>query len=119
LTAANAIADLGAFTIGSGGLSLTDAASLTVDGAVDTGAHTLTLTTTGSGHSLAVDAHVTGKTVDLTSGGDVTETSAGAVIANLLNVSADTGITLTSTSNDITTIGTNHTNSGPDTIDQN
>ena len=40
---------------------------------------------------------------------------AGAITANILNVTADTGIDLTGP-NDIDKIGTNHTNSGPDVI---
>jgi hypothetical protein len=41
----------------------------------------------------------------------------GPITAALLNVTADTGIDLTG-ANDITAIGTNETNSGPDFINQ-
>ena len=44
-------------------------------------------------------------------------TGSGAITATLLNVTANTGIDLTGP-NDITTIGTNQTNSGPDFINQ-
>jgi len=40
---------------------------------------------------------------------------AGTITADLLNVTANTGIDLTG-ANDIGTIGTNQTNSGPDVI---
>ena len=119
LTDANAITHLGAFSTANHSFALSDARALTVDGAVDAGTGDLALTTTGAGNNLAINAHVTGHTINLTSGGKVTESSAGAVLAHLLNVSANTGITLTSTSNDITSVGTDHTNSGSNTIDQN
>jgi len=120
LNGANAIASLGPFTTGNNGsFTLTDSIPLTVSGAVNAGGGNVSLTTTGSSSNMAIDAAITGNTVNLTTGGNVTESSAGAITASLLNVTANTGISLTSTSNDITTIGTDTTNSGPNTIDQN
>lgn len=87
-------------------------------GAVNAGTNKLALVTTGANHGLTLDAGLTGGTVDLASNGDVIQSSAGAVIASLLNVSANTGITLTSSLNDITTVGTDHTNTGSNTIDK-
>jgi hypothetical protein len=120
LTDANLIGGFDAFTnTGGGNVSLTDAQSLYIGaGGVNAGSGTLTLTTTGAGHNLSVANTLTGGTISLTSAGNVTEGSSGAVIANLLNVTADSGISLTASANDITTIGTNHTNSGPDVIVQ-
>jgi hypothetical protein len=118
LTAANAIGALAAFTTGNGSFSLSDSNALVVTGAVDAGSGNLALTTTGTSSNLVIEAAVTGDTVDLTAGGEIAESSAGAVTASLLNASANTGIALTSSANDITKIGTDHTNSGPNTIDQ-
>jgi len=42
----------------------------------------------------------------------------GAVRVGTLNVNANSGITLTSPSNEITTVGVDHTNSGPNHIVQ-
>ena len=120
LNAANVITDLGAFTTGNGAFALTDAASLTTTGTVNAGTGTIALTTTGSGHNIAVDSHLTTSgsagVVTLTSAGKVTETSAGAIVTHKLNVKAATGITLTSPSNNVTTLGTDTTTSGPNSI---
>ena len=117
LTAAtNAVDELDAFTTANGDLSLTSAASLQVAGAINTGTGTLSLTTKGSGHNLAIAATVRGATVNLVSAGNVHEPSNGKIITNLINVTAATGITLTQPGNAIQAIGTNHTTSGPDTI---
>ncbi len=116
LSAANAIADLGAFTTANNAFHLTDAHGLTLTGAVDTGTANLALTTTGSRHNLVIDQVLTGHTVTLISAAKVNETTAGAIVADKLNVSAQTGITLTSPSNDITTLGTDTTTSGPNRV---
>jgi hypothetical protein len=115
LTADNLIGRLGAFSTGNGAFSLTDAGSLTVAGAVNAGTGALSLTTLDSGN-IAIDAALKGATVDLTSAGNVTESTKGAVIANLLNVAADTGISLTSALNNIHSVGTDTTTSGPNRI---
>lgn len=116
LTGNNVIDNLGAFLTGNGDFTLNDNRSLTVIGAVDAGSGTISLTTFNSGSNIAVDAALTGATVNLQSAGKVTENSTGAIIANLLNVTADTGITLTSSLNDIGSVGTDTTNSGPNHI---
>jgi hypothetical protein len=44
--------------------------------------------------------------------GNATETNAGAIVANLLNVTASTGIDLTSKKNAIQKLGTDKTTTG-------
>lgn len=61
---------------------------------------------------------VSAEPVNFSVGGEITEENGTSINANLLNVTANTGIELTSDNNDITTIGTDHTNSGPNEIDQ-
>jgi filamentous hemagglutinin family protein len=97
LTGANLITDLGAFAnTGSGGFSLTDAKSLTVDGAVNSGSGALTLTTTGAGHSISVDAALSATTtMDLASAGTISESTTGLVTATELTGSSSGGTTLT------------------------
>ncbi len=57
--------------------------------------------------------------MNLVAGAAITEsTSVGAIDAHLLNVTAKTGITLTSTHNHIATLGTDHTTSGPNHVTQ-
>jgi hypothetical protein len=120
LNAANVITDLGAFTTGNGAFALTDARTLTTTGTLNAGTGAIALTTTGNGHNVAVDSHLTTSgsagVVTLTSAGNATETSAGGIITHKLNVKAKTGITLTSSANNITTLGTHTTTSGPNTI---
>jgi fibronectin-binding autotransporter adhesin len=108
----NKIGSLGDFTSTGGNFSLTDAISLTAAGTVNAGAFDLSLKdTTGD---LDITGELEGNQVTLGSGkGQVTGT--GAIIANVLEVTADTGIDLTG-DNDIGKIKRNHTNSGPDVI---
>jgi filamentous hemagglutinin family protein len=115
LTADNVIGRLGPFSTGNGAFSLTDAGSLTVTGAVNAGTGVLSLTTLNLGN-IAIDAKLSGATVDLTSAGDITEISTGAIVTSLLNVTANTGITLMSSLNKIGSVGTDTTNSGPNNI---
>jgi filamentous hemagglutinin family protein len=114
-SAKNAIADLAAFASG-GAFALTDDNALKVDGTVNAGSHTLDLTTIGENHNLAIDAEIEGGTIDLVTTGEATESSAGAIDTKLLNVTADTGIDLTSKKNDITKLGTHKTNKGPNKV---
>jgi uncharacterized protein (DUF2249 family) len=114
-SAKNTITDLGAFTSGST-FELTDDHDLTVDGTVDAGSHTLKLTTTGSGHDIAIDDKVEGGTIDLATTGEATESKAGEIEAKLLNVTAATGIELTSKKNDIKKLGTHKTKKGPNKV---
>jgi filamentous hemagglutinin family protein len=118
LTAANQISNLGSFaTVGD--FSLTNARSLTVSGTVAAGAaYDMTLQVTSGdldiSGALDIAADQDGDIVTLGSTtGQVYGT--GTITANMLNVTADTGIDLTGP-NSIGTIGTNHTNSGPDVI---
>lgn len=114
-SATNAIADLGAFTAGTT-FQLTDDQSLTVNGAINAGTHVIDLTTVGGSHNLAIHAKLTGSTINLATTGEATESAAGAIDANLFNVSAVTGIELTSKKNKITTLGTHTTTSGPNKV---
>jgi filamentous hemagglutinin family protein len=120
LTNANQITDLGDFTVSDdSSFALTDAHHLIVDGVVDAGNAFVDLTTTGSGHDLAIDGTVSGSEINLIAGGEATESGSGAITAsNILNVTADTGIVLTSPNNNIANVGTDQTNSGPNRITQ-
>ena len=112
LSGANQIAGLGNFSDTAGNFSLTDEQALTISGTVNSGAKTQTIQVTSGNLDLtgALDAG----TVTLgSSTGEVLGT--GAITANLLNVTANTGIDLTG-ANHITTIGTDQTNSGPNII---
>ncbi len=55
---------------------------------VNAGTHTLDLTTVGKNHNLAIDAKLEGGTINLVTTGEATESSAGAIEAKLLNVTA-------------------------------
>lgn len=87
-----------------------------MDGKVTAGTGTLDLTIVGSNHSLAIDSAVTGGTVNLVTTGEATETNAGAITASLLNVTADTGIKLTSAKNKIKKLGTDKTKTGQNKV---
>jgi hypothetical protein len=115
LNGANMIGALGSFAnSGSGNIGLTNAETLTVSGPINAGSGNLSLTT--SSGNLLINGPVEGNTVTLGSTqGSVT--GSGAITATLLNVTANTGIDLTG-QNDITAIGTNQTNSGPDFINE-
>jgi hypothetical protein len=111
LNGANFVGELGNFT-STGGFALTDDEGLSVTGALVAGKSAVTLQI--SDGDLTIPGSIRAKTVTLfSSTGEVT--GAGAITAKLLNVTADTGIDLTGNS-DIKKIGTNHTNSGPDVI---
>jgi hypothetical protein len=118
LNAANVITKLGAFTTNNGAFALTDAHALTVTGTVNAGTKTIALTTTGgTSNNLAINATAetsgSAGVVTLVSAGKVGEsTSTGAIVTHKLNVTAKTGISLTSTHNNITTLGINTTTSG-------
>jgi hypothetical protein len=87
-----------------------------VDGTLNAGSHDIALTTKGSGHDIAVHAKLEAGTVNLVSAGKATESSAGAIVASLLNVTADTGIALTSSKNKIKKLGTDKTKSGSNNV---
>jgi filamentous hemagglutinin family protein len=112
LKGANLIASLGNFTDSGSTFSLIDEEALTVSGTLNTGSHALSIQVTSG--DLDLTGALKGNTVTLgSSTGEVY--GAGTITANVLNVTANTGIDLTGP-NDIGTIGTNHTNSGPDVI---
>jgi hypothetical protein len=115
LNGANLITAIDSFAnTGSGNIGLTNDQTLTVAGPLNAGTGNLSLTATAG--NLLINGTVEGNTVTLASSlGSVT--GSGPITAALLNVTADTGIDLTG-SNDITAIGTNETNSGPDFINQ-
>ena len=93
--------------------ALTAANALSITGAINAGTGTLKLKTTSG--TLTLKALVTAGTATLISAAQALESGAGAIHATTLNVTAVTGIYL-SGANVITTIGTNHTTSGPDII---
>jgi filamentous hemagglutinin family protein len=66
LTANNAVANLGAFEA-EGGFTLNNATALSVTGAIDARSGNLSLTTTGAGSNLAIDASLTGTAISLVS----------------------------------------------------
>ncbi len=115
LQGANLITDLGAFTNTGGNFYLTNAQTLTVDGTVNAGSKVMSLKAT-SGDLNINDTLDAGNLTLVSSLGEVDGT--GAITANVINVTADTGINLDGTNNDIRRIGTNSTNSGPDVINQ-
>jgi hypothetical protein len=119
LNGANRITNIAAFATNDGDFSLTTRGNLTVIGAVDTGSGNLSLTTVTSG-AISIDSTLeTQATMNLTSAADVTEDiSTGVVDAQTLNVIAQTGISLNSSDNNITTIGTDTTTTGPNNITQ-
>ncbi len=113
LQGANALTNLGAFTNTAGNFYLTNAQTLTVDGTVNAGSKVMSLNTTNG--DLVDSGALHANTVTLVSSlGEVYGT--GNINAMLLNVSADTGIDLDGTSNNIHRIGTRTTNSGPNVI---
>jgi hypothetical protein len=115
LNGANLITTIASFAnSGSGNIGFTNGETLTVGGPINSGTGTLALTATAG--NLLINGTVEGNTVTLASTlGSVS--GSGPITAALLNVTADTGIDLTG-ANDITAIGTNETNSGPDFINQ-
>ena len=115
LNGANLITIIGSFAnSGSGDIGLTNNQTLTVAGPLNAGTGNLALTATAG--NLLINGTVEGNTVTFGSTlGSVT--GPGPITAAVLNVTANTGIDLTGP-NEITTIGTNDTNSGPDFINQ-
>jgi hypothetical protein len=90
--------------------------ALTVDGTVNAGSHAVDLMTVGAKHNLAIDAKLEGGTINLVTTGEAKESNAGEIEAKLLNVTATTGIELTSKKNDIKKLGTDKTKKGPNKV---
>ncbi|MGA9796343.1 MAG: filamentous hemagglutinin N-terminal domain-containing protein [Rhizomicrobium sp.] len=114
-SAGNTVTDLSAFTTnGNHTFELTDDHALTVDSQVNAGTGTLDLTAIGTDHSLSIDGTITGGTINLVTSGEATESSSkGSILASkLLNVTAGTGIVLTSKLNKIKKLGTDKTQTG-------
>ena len=118
LDGANMIDHLVHSTTGDGDFALTDAETLILKRTVDASAGDVTLTTTGAGHNISLGGALSGGTVTIDTAGKVGEATAAAITANLINVTAATGIRLTSALNDITAIGTDTTAAGPNLIEQ-
>jgi filamentous hemagglutinin family protein len=114
----NVVAELGPFTTGgNNAFAFTDNAALTVVGNINAGAAGLSLTTLGKDHNLAINHTIAGKTINLVTTGAASESKNGAIRASkLLNVTAGTGITLTSKKNAIEKLGTDTTTSGPNKV---
>jgi hypothetical protein len=115
LTANNAVVQLQSFTTGNGAFSFDDGEALTVTQAVNAGTGNLSLTT-AAGDNLILYAPISGATVNLVSGGLLRQSSTGPITANLLDATAATGISLATLLNDIGSVGTNQTTTGPDVI---
>jgi filamentous hemagglutinin family protein len=113
----NLVGSLGVFSTNNhGDFTLVDGQTLDVSGAVNAGSHNISLTTASG--DIAIDGELEAGTVNLMSAGQANESSSGAIVASLLNVTAQTGISLTSSNNNITAIGTDATASGPSNITQ-
>lgn len=113
----NLVGSLGAFSTNNhGDFTLVDGQALDVSGVVNAGSHNISLTTTSG--DIAIDGELEAGTVDLMSAEQANESSSSTIVASLLNVTAQTGISLTSSNNNITAIGTDTTVSGPNDITQ-
>ena len=117
LEAKNQVGTLGSFSTGGGAFTFSDNTALTVAGPINTGASDISLTTTGTGNDMTITGSVqTSGTLTLVTSGAANETNTGAIIANTLNVTAQTGISLTSPLNMISHVGKDKTKSGPNNI---
>jgi hypothetical protein len=118
LGGANRIVALGPFSDTSGPFTLVDDETLHQRGLFNAAGQYVSLSTRTGG--IAIVGTIVASTLDLyAKTGALTESSTlGTIDVFTLNAVANTGITLTSPNNAIATIGTNHTNSGPDEITQ-
>ena len=110
------IGTLGGFTDAGVGaaVTLTDGKALSVIGLVSVNQGAVTLTTTTG--DLTIAGPVTTETLTIGSAAKVLETAAGDIDVNLVNVTAQTGIDLDSTSNSIQNVGADSTASGKNVI---
>ena len=117
LNGANLVSHLNGFTVsGTGDLSLTDGQTLDVVAPVSVNNGTLSLTTTAG--NIDFQGSVSANAVNLVSAAQALEFSTGAIATGLLNVTAQTGILLTSSNNNITAVGTDSTTTGPNKINK-
>ena len=111
--------DLGNFNTNNGNLTVGDQRTLTTLGLVKAGSGSIEFGTE-TNQNIRIESHIetsgAASVVRLISGGNITETSAGALITHKLNAYANTGITLTSQANQISVLGTHKTNSGPNRV---
>ena len=117
LTRSNQIVELGDFNSG-GDFKLTNQQALTQSGVLNAGGVNVSLTT--STGDIAVNGEIDASSLTLRAiTGALTEADPdGAIKVGVLNATAKTGITLGSSGNQITTVGTDTTKSGPNTIQQ-
>ena len=117
LTAKNQVTTLDGFTTNNGLFTFSDNGPLTVAGPLNAGSGDISLTTTGTGNDMTIIGTVqTSGTLNLVTSGAANETNTGAIIVNTLNVTAQTGISLTSSLNMINHVGKDKTKSGPNNI---
>ena len=120
----NKVAELSQGTLAHSGnhaIQFTDDRALKALGDIGMGTGRVVLKTVGKGNDLRIGFHSTigdGGVVTLVTSGEATEDASGEIDASTLNVTANTGIELTSTRNDILAIGTDQTDSGPNDIVQ-
>jgi hypothetical protein len=110
LNDANQIGQIGLFT-SSGGVSITDAAALTVIGELETSGGTIAITTTGTGSNITLDAPILAATVDLVSSGSILENNYTAIQAGTLTGSSVGSATFVG-SNTIAALGAFSTTNG-------
>ena len=117
LNARNSVVELGSFSTVNHSFLFRDDASLTVTGVLYTGSGSLSLETAGLGHDLDIMNEIDAiGTITLDAGGSANEGANGAIVANVLNVTADTGIDMTSSHNNINRLGKDVTKSGSNKI---
>ena len=104
LTAANAVTFVGPFTTSNGDFAFTDTEALTTAGTINAGTGNLTLTTTGAGNGLFLDTLINGATVNLVSGGAISQEAVGTIDATTLKGSS-AGNALFDGNNAITNLG--------------
>jgi hypothetical protein len=120
LTDANQVAKLGNFSVSTGNLSFDDTQALDVTGNIQATASnaTLSLTTTNGNLHVTGTGILSAATVSLNTAGEALEDASGQIDTNLINVTANTGIDLIGTANDIVAIGIDTTTSGPNVINR-
>ena len=102
---------------GTGDITIVNDQTLSILGSItevrDGGA--ISLTTTRANLVVGGAGSLSASTINLSAGSKAIENSTGKIKADLLNVTAESGIQLIG-NNNITAVGTDHTDSGPNTI---